>query len=295
MMENNMTKSDRAINFIIGFVLLILAIICVYPMIYVIFASFSSPLPLTQHTGLLFHPLEPTIKGYEVALRYNNIWSGYRNTVFVVACGTAINMFVTILAAYTLSRKELYLRKALNLFCLFTMFFSGGLIPTFLVVKNIGLIDNIFALILPVAVNTWNLIILRTAMKGLPKSLEESARIDGASDISVLFFIIIPVIKATLAVLTLYYLVSHWNSWFNAMLYLKDREKFPLQLILREILISNTSNAASSASASMEGIDRYKTLVKYCTTVIATLPILFIYPFLQKYFVKGVLIGSVKG
>lgn len=293
MLENKLTRSDRRINLCIGFILLVLAILCVYPIIYIIFASFSSPRPLIQHTGLLFHPLEPTLGGYRVALRYNNIWTGYLNTIFIVVVGTAVNMIVTILAAYTLSRKELYLRRALNLFCIFTMFFSGGLIPFFLIVRDLGLMDNIFSLILPVAVNTWFLIILRTAMESIPRSLEEAARMDGASDVAVLFLVIIPVIKATLAVITLYYVVGHWNSWFNAMIFINDRNRFPLQLILREILVAQTATVAA-AGAGIAEIDLYRAVVRYCVTVIATLPILFIYPFLQKYFVKGVLIGSIK-
>lgn len=175
------------------------------------------------------------------------------------------------------------------------MFFSGGLIPTYILIKKLGLIDSLFALILPVAINTWNLIILRTTISGLPESLVESARIDGANDIVILCKLIVPLVKPTLAVLVLYYIVGHWNSWFNAMLYIKDRDKFPLQLILREILIANTSNAASSMVMDLSEMDKYKQLVKYCTTVIATLPILCVYPFLQKYFVKGVMVGAVKG
>ena len=178
---------------------------------------------------------------------------------------------------------------------IFTMFFNGGLVPTYLTVKNLGLIDNRLALILPVAISTWNLIILRTSIEALPQSLIESARIDGANDVVILFRIVLPLVKATIAVLVLYYAVGHWNSWVNAMLYIKDRSKYPLQLILREILIENTSNAATQSVGNLSELDQYKQLVKYCTTMIATAPILFIYPFLQKYFVKGVMIGAVKG
>ena len=217
------------------------------------------------------------------------------NTAVIVVLGTLINMVMTVLGAYALSRKEMYTYRSLNLFFVFTMFFSGGLIPTYILIKKLGLIDSLFALILPVAINTWNLIILRTTISGLPESLVESARIDGANDSVILCKLIVPLVKPTLAVLVLYYIVGHWNSWFNAMLYIKDRDKFPLQLILREILIANTSNAASSMVMDLSEMDKYKQLVKYCTTVIATLPILCVYPFLQKYFVKGVMVGAVKG
>ena len=174
------------------------------------------------------------------------------------------------------------------------MYFSGGLIPTYMVVKGLHLVNRMLALILPVAINTWNLIILRTSMEEMPKSLTEAAKIDGAGDWTILLKVVIPLIKPTLAVLVLYYVVQHWNSWFNAMIYLQSREKYPLQLFLREILVSGTSNSAASQGFDMTELDQYKQLVKYCTTILATAPILCIYPFLQKYFVKGVLIGSVK-
>lgn len=281
-------------NLVIGFVLVLFAVVCVYPVIYVLFASFSDPMKLAQHTGLLLKPLEFTLEGYKVAATYSGIWTGYANTIFIVIVGVTVNMCLTIVAAYVLSKKELYLHRALNLFVIFTMYFSGGLIPTYMVVKNLGLIDNMLALILPVAINTWNLIILRTSMEETPPSLLEAARIDGANDWSILIKVVIPLVKPTLAVLVLYYIVQHWNSWFNAMLYLQSRDKYPLQLILREILITGSSNSATSQGFDMTELDQYKQLVKYCTTIIATVPILCIYPFLQKYFVKGVLIGSVK-
>lgn len=281
-------------NVVIALVLILFAVVCVYPVLYVLFASFSDPMKLAQHTGLLLGPLEFTTKGYEVAASYKGIWTGYRNTIMIVVLGVLVNMCLTIMAAYVLSRKELYLHRALNILVIFTMYFSGGLIPTYMVVKGLGLIDNMLSLILPVAINTWNLIILRTSMSEVPQSLMEAAKIDGANDWTILTKVVVPLIKPTLAVLVLYYAVQHWNSWFSAMLYLQSRDKFPLQLILREILIAGTSNSASSAGFDMSQLDMYKQLVKYCTTILATLPILCIYPFLQKYFVKGVLIGSVK-
>ena len=286
---------DLAANLLIAVVLGLFAIFCLSPILYVLFASFSDPRLLNQHTGLLFYPLDFTVEGYTVAASYAGVWTGYLNTILVVTAGTALNIFMTILGAYVLSRRDLYLHRAANLLVIFTMFFNGGLVPTYLTVKNLGLIDNRLALILPVAISTWNLIILRTSIEALPQSLIESARIDGANDVVILFRIVLPLVKATIAVLVLYYAVGHWNSWVNAMLYIKDRSKYPLQLILREILIENTSNAATQSVGNLSELDQYKQLVKYCTTMIATAPILFIYPFLQKYFVKGVMIGAVKG
>nr|WP_300766465.1 carbohydrate ABC transporter permease [uncultured Acetatifactor sp.] len=284
----------RLENLAVGFVLFLFAVLCVYPVLYVLFASFSNPMKLAQHTGLLWKPLEFTLEGYKVAASYQGIWKGYGNTILIVVSGVTVNMCLTVLAAYVLSKKELYLHRAMNLFVIFTMYFSGGLIPTYMVVKGLHLVNSMLALILPVAINTWNLIILRTSMEEMPKSLTEAAKIDGAGDWTILLNVVIPLIKPTLAVLVLYYVVQHWNSWFNAMIYLQSREKYPLQLFLREILVSGTSNSAASQGFDMTELDQYKQLVKYCTTILATAPILCIYPFLQKYFVKGVLIGSVK-
>ena len=284
----------RLENLSVGFVLFLFAVLCVYPVLYVLFASFSDPMKLAQHTGLLWKPLEFTLEGYKVAASYQGIWKGYGNTILIVVSGVTVNMCLTVLAAYVLSKKELYLHRAMNLFVIFTMYFSGGLIPTYMVVKGLHLVNSMLALILPVAINTWNLIILRTSMEEMPKSLTEAAKIDGAGDWTILLKVVIPLIKPTLAVLVLYYVVQHWNSWFNAMIYLQSREKYPLQLFLREILVSGTSNSAASQGFDMTELDQYKQLVKYCTTILATAPILCIYPFLQKYFVKGVLIGSVK-
>lgn len=284
----------RLENLAVGFVLFLFAVLCVYPVLYVLFASFSNPMKLAQHTGLLWKPLEFTLEGYKVAASYQGIWNGYGNTILIVVSGVTVNMCLTVLAAYVLSKKELYLHRAMNLFVIFTMYFSGGLIPTYMVVKGLHLVNSMLALILPVAINTWNLIILRTSMEEMPKSLTEAAKIDGAGDWTILLKVVIPLVKPTLAVLVLYYVVQHWNSWFNAMIYLQSREKYPLQLFLREILVSGTSNSAASQGFDMTELDQYKQLVKYCTTILATAPILCIYPFLQKYFVKGVLIGSVK-
>lgn len=228
-------------------------------------------------------------------MSYNNIGTGYLNTAFVAIVGTCVNMILTILGAYALSRKDIMLKQPIMLMITFTMFFSGGMIPTYLNTKNLGLLDSRWALILPGCINTMNLIILRTAFLGIPDTLEEAAKLDGASDFIVMTRVELPLVKASLAVVTLYYVVGHWNSWFDAMLYIQDRDKYPLQLILREILITNTSSSVSSMGFNMSEMDIYKRLVKYTTTVLATLPILFIYPFLQKYFVNGVMVGSVKG
>lgn len=290
-----LTISGRIVNFIISVILLSIAFAFVYPFIYILFASFSDPFQLSQHTGFLYRPLGFTLKGYDVAVSYSGIWTGYINTLIIVVLGSIINMILTIIGAYVLSRKDLFFYKFLNLFIIFTMFFSGGLIPFYLVVSELGLGNTYWALILPVAINTWNLIILRTAISSIPPSLIESARIDGANDFLLLFRIVVPLVGATLAVLVLFYVVGHWNSWFNAFLFIRDRSLFPMQLVLREILIQNTGGGAAHQGTALTEMNLYRHLVQYCTTVIATVPVLIIFPFLQKHFVKGVLIGSVKG
>jgi putative aldouronate transport system permease protein len=273
----------------------LLSLLFVYPLLYVLFASFSRPEELVKHGGLLFRPLGFSVSGYKVVFSTPHILSGYLNTAFYVIAGVAINMVMSCLGAYVLSRKQLYIRRALTLGIVFTMYFSGGLIPFFLVVRGIGLYNSRLALLLPSAIGTWNMIIIRTAISQVPSSLEEAARIDGANDFTILFRVIVPVIKSTIAVMILFYAVGHWNAWFNAMIFLRDRGKYPLQLFLREILISGSLNNVNTMALSddFENV-LVLNMIKYCTIVIATVPILCVYPFLQKYFTKGVLIGSVK-
>ncbi|MDR1566004.1 MAG: carbohydrate ABC transporter permease [Treponema sp.] len=273
----------------------LLSLLFVYPLLYVVFASFSEPAELIKHSGLLLYPLGFSISGYRMVFSTPHVVRGYLNTGFYVAAGVAVNMLMSCLGAYVLSRKQLYIRRPLTLGIVFTMYFSGGLIPFFLVVKGLGLYNSRLALVLPVAINTWNMIIIRTAFSQIPASLEEAARIDGANDFTVLFRVIIPVAKSTIAVMVLFYAVQHWNAWFNAMIFLRDRSKYPLQLFLREVLLSGSLNNVNTTALS-DDLENVLTLnlIKYCTIIISTAPILCIYPFLQKYFAKGVLIGSVK-
>lgn len=267
--------------------------ITVYPLLYVIFASFSEPSQLISHTGVLWGSKGFSLKGYELVFKNPMIFIGYGNTIFYVLAGTALNLVLTSFAAYALSRKAFLFKKVIMQGIVFTMFFSGGLIPIYIIVKDIGLYNSRLALILPGAMSAWNMIIMRTSFMELPDSLEESAKIDGANDFTVLFRIVIPLSKAVIAVMVLFYGVGHWNAWFNAMIYLKERAKYPLQLVLREILIMN------STESMLSGGDNYGTsmdvIVKYACIIVASVPILCLYPFLQKYFVKGVMIGAVKG
>lgn len=273
----------------------ILTLIFLYPMWYVIMAAFSDPARFVSHTGLLWLPEGFSLAGFKMVLRTASIVTGYGNIILYVITGTALNILLTSMGAYVLSRKKLYIRRFLSLAIVFTMYLSGGLIPFYLTVRNLGLYNTRLALILPVAVNTWNLIVMRTSMSQVPDSLEEAAKIDGANDFVILFRVILPVIKSTVAVMVLFYAVQHWNSWFNAMIFLQDRSKYPLQLFLREILLSGSMTDIVTGSTG-EDVNNVLTMnmLKYCTIVVSTLPILCIYPFLQKYFVKGVMIGSVK-
>jgi len=274
---------------LIGFVFLA-------PILHVVFASFSDPVELGRKTGIILWPAgAPTLEGYKIVLNSPNILSGYLNTAFYVVAGTVISTLLTIIGAYCLSRKSFRYRNRVMLFISFTMLFNGGMMPTYMMVRNLGLYDSRWAVIIPSAISVFNLIIMRTSFMEVPDSLEEAARIDGASDLVIMVRIILPLSKAVIAVIVLYYAVAIWNSWFPAMIYLKDRAKYPLQLILREILLTNDTSIMNSSADSVRNVSLYAQLVKYCTIVVATAPILCIYPFIQKYFTKGVMIGSIKG
>lgn len=275
--------------------MLVVIMITLYPLLYVVFVSFSIPAQYMRFNGaFLWRPLGFSLSSYKAVFRNINIWNGYRNTIIVVGLGLTVNMALTIVGGYVLSCRKLMIRRPLALFTMFTMYFNGGIVPMYLMVKSYGILDTVWALVLPVAVNTFNMIIMRSAFEGVPESLEEAARIDGASQLKILISIMIPVVMPTIAVLVLYYGVSHWNSWFNALIYMRTRSKYPLQLILREMIIQNTS-AATSAAGAADDEAMIEETIKYATIIVATVPILLLYPFLQRFFVKGVMVGAVKG
>lgn len=286
--------SRRVFQIVNTLLLALVAFLCLAPMLHVISCSISDPYTLARVRGFHLWPIAPyTFEGYESVLGYKNILIGYGNTLFYVAVGVLLNLLLTTVAAFVLSRKRFLPGNVIMLFMAFTMLFNGGLIPNFLLIVNLGLMDSRLAVLLPSAFNVFNLVIMRTSFREIPDSLEESARLDGANDLQVLWHIIIPVSKATIAVITLFVAVALWNSWFTASIYITDHSKWPLQLFLREILINNSQrslDAGVKASALAQ-----QTLIKYCVIIVATLPILCIYPFLQKYFVKGIMIGSIKG
>jgi putative aldouronate transport system permease protein len=275
--------------------MLLMVIITLYPFIYVLAASLSDSRQLITHAGALFWPQGFSLQAYKLVFQNPNITQGYGNTLLIVVVGTALNLVLSSMGAYVLSRKGVPWTRAIMLLIVFTMFFSGGLIPSYLLVNNwLHLGNSLLALIIPGAISAWNLIILRTSFESIPESLIESAKIDGAQDFTILFRIVIPLSMPVISVMILFYGVSHWNSWFSAMIYLRDRSLFPLQLILREILIQNSTEYMTNNSSAGE-METVGESIKFATIMVATLPILFVYPFMQKYFVKGVMIGSIKG
>jgi putative aldouronate transport system permease protein len=274
-------------------VLILLSIVTLYPFLYIVFASLSDASKLISHSGILWHPLGASFEAYKAVFENKMIYTGYINTLIYVFAGTALNLFMTAIGAYVLSRKGFYWRNAIMVMIVITMFFGGGLIPSYLWMKTLHLYNNRLVLIIPGAIATTNLIIMMTYFKAIPSSLEESAGIDGANHITILFRIILPLSMPVVAVMILYYGVAHWNSWFGAMIYLKDKTKWPLQLVLREILIQNAGNDMTIGAGDDTRAQIAET-IKYATIIVATVPILCIYPFLQKYFAKGVLIGAIK-
>lgn len=292
-------RDDRIINavacFVCGFVLLL----TLYPLVYVLSASFSDPVSVTRGELLLL-PIKPTLEGYATILDYSPIWVGYRNTIFYTIVGTGVNLLCTIPCAYALSRKDLYGRNVLMFLFTFTMFFSGGLIPTYLMMKKLGMINTIWAMLVPGAVSAYNLIIARTYYaNSIPKELGEAAMIDGCSNAKMFLRIMMPMSMPMVAVIMLYYAVGHWNSYFNALIYLSRAELYPLQLYLRNILLQDMMlDMLSGDSEAMEAMIRrlqLKESMQYGIVVVSSLPILIIYPFLQKYFAKGVMMGAIKG
>lgn len=294
-MEKNSWSRNLFLAFDV-FILLALVVICVYPLIYVLFASLSDSGSFMAHEGLLLKPVGFNLSAYKAVIDNPNILNGYKNTIFILVVGVCLNLFMTSLAAYFLSRKNVMWKNVIMWIMLFTMYFNGGLIPTYILVKNLGLLDSMWALILPGAISTYNMIILRTSFSSIPESLEEAAFLDGATHMQILWHVILPLVKATMAVMVLYYGVGHWNAWFSASIYLQDKTKYPLQLVLKEILISNdTASMSGDIGAGTIDSQSIGESIKYAVIIVATAPILCIYPILQKYFAKGVMIGAVKG
>ena len=288
------SRGDKIFSLVNGLILILLCVVTLYPVWYVFCASLTSNTYLVSHPGLMLWPHQVTTGAYKMALTHPLLLSGYRNILVVMLVSLPINIMLTVFAGYFMAAKKVMFKPLIQGLIMFTMFFSGGMIPAYLNIRSLGLYNSLWSLILPGAMSVYNSIICRTAIEAVPDSLSESAYIDGAQDITILFKIIIPLIKPTLAVLLLYYGVGHWNAWFNASIYLRDNEKLPIQNIMRSILIAN-SNVLNSAASENDQVNQFAEAIKYSTIVLTTVPVLCIYPFVQKYFVKGVMIGAVKG
>lgn len=289
------TRSDRIFYISINLILAILGLLILYPLVYIVSCSFSSGSALTAGKVILW-PVDISFEGYMAVFSNKNIGVGYKNTLFYTVVGTTVNVIMTMVCAYPLSRRDMPYRGIFMFLFTFTMFFSGGMIPTYMLISQLKLIDNRLVMILPGMIGVYNMILARTFMQSLPYELFEAAEMDGCSDTYYFVRMVLPLSKACMAVIALYYAVGHWNAYFNAFLYLNDRSKYPLSLFLREILVSN--QMTESMDLDPELLERKQGLadvLKYSLIIVSTLPVLCVYPFAQKYFVKGVMIGSLKG
>lgn len=291
-----MVKGDRVFYAIIYIVLTLFAIIELYPMIFVVSSSFSSSEAVLAGRVTLL-PVDFSLEGYRSVFSNRNIWVGYGNTIFYTVVGTLVNVFMTMVCAYPLARKDMPYQGGVMMLFTFTMFFGGGMIPSYMLMKELNLINHRLVMIIPGMISVYNMIIARTFIRNsIPDELLEAAQIDGCSDARYFFQIILPLSKACMAVLALYYAVGHWNAYFNAFMYLNDRKLYPLSVFLREILIANKLSESLSLDAElMERLMGLADVLKYALIVVSTAPILCAYPFVQKYFVQGVMIGAVKG
>lgn len=287
---------DRTFHIVNTIIMILIGIVMVYPLYYIVLASITDP--TVVNTGkLLLYPEKIYTEGYRAAFEYKQLFTGFANSVLYTAVGTAISIFLTIPGAYALSRKDLKGRNVVMFLCTFTMFFSGGMVPSYMLVNDLGLIDSMWAMVLPGALSVYNLIVVRTFFQtNIPDELLEAARMDGCSDLRFFWDIALKVSGTIIAVMVLFYAVALWNSYFNAIMYLNSRSKMPLQAVLRDLLILNTVTNELPIDAS-ETVDRMMRAdqLKYCVIIISTVPMMILYPFIQKHFTKGVMIGSIKG
>ncbi len=293
-MVESKTIWDRLFT-VANYVLLsLILLLTLYPCWYVVVASVSDPVKLYAGSKFMIWPRGFSVQAYEIIMKHAMLWKSYGNTLIYVSASTVLGLTMTTLGAFVLSRKYLPGKNAMMMMVTITMFFGGGLIPSYLVNVELGLVNNRWAMIIPGAISTYNMIMMLTYFRGIPDSLEESARIDGANELVILTRIVIPLSLPVIAVISLYIIVAHWNSYMHATIYLRDRDLFPLQVILREILISGSSNLDQMTSG-YDDFAAYSEAVKYATIIVSTLPVLAIYPFLQRFFVKGVMLGAIKG
>ena len=294
--HKKLCTADKITYLVFDLILTILFVIVAYPLILIIsYSVSSSSAVVTGRVKLL--PVEPTLLGYQTVFRTKSVWTGYLNSFYYAVLGTSINLVMTCLAAYPLSRKDLRGRNLIMGLFTFTMFFSGGLIPGFLLVSDLGMMNTVWAMVLPGAISVYNMILARTYFQSsIPVELLEASQIDGCNNTRFILKVVIPLSKPILAVLCLYYAVGHWNSYLNALLYLNDARRYPLQIVLRDILMLTQVDFSESLDTEfLLKQQEIATLMKYSLIIVASLPVLIAYPFVQKYFVKGVMIGSLKG
>ena len=293
--RRQVTGKDLAFNIVLYAICIIILLIVVYPLYFIVIASFSNPTEVANGKVWLW-PSQFTVDGYKEILRHAEIWVGYRNTIFYTVVGTVIGLAVNIPAAYALSRRDLVGRKVITFYFIFTMFFNGGLIPTYFTIRDFGLYNSFWVMVLPFSVVVYHIIIARTFFdSSLPQGLLDAAQIDGCSNLRFFFQIALPLSKAVLAVIALYTAVAQWNAYFNALVYIKDDGLKPLQLIIRNILILNQSIVGTGDGLAAQEARRLSELMKYAVIIVTTVPIMCVYPFVQKYFSKGVMIGAIKG
>ena len=297
-MQFQLTKGDKIFNWVNIIIVSIFALLVLYPLLFVVFASLSDPRRIFDDVLLLW-PKGFTLDGYKRVLGNSDIWMGFKNAAIYTVLGTAVNVVMTTLAAYPLSRRDFRGRHVITILFTFTMFFSGGLIPTYIVNQSLGIVNTAWVMIIPGAISVYNMIIMRTYFQqNIPLELEESSFIDGATDLQLLLKVVLPLSTPIIAVMMMFYGVGRWNSYFDAMIYLSDRELFPLQLILREILVQNQMGDSVNQtimSANQSEVNALKQSIKYTVVVISSVPVLIFYPIVSKYFEKGIMVGAIKG
>lgn len=294
-MKIHQSRSDRVFDGVNVFFLTVILCLTLYPLIYVLSASVSEPARVMNGEVFLL-PQGFSATAYAKVFKNNDIWLGYGNTILYTLVGTAINLVMTFFGAYPLSKKDLWGRKVISLLLLFTMYFSGGMIPTYLIIKQLRLVDTFWVMVLPGAIATYNLIVMRTYfVSSIPGELFEAAEIDGAGVMRTILHVVLPLSMPILAVMVLFYAVGHWNSYFNALIYLNSRARYPLQIFLREIVVQNQFSDMMDTTEGFAEQAMLTESIKYCTIVVASVPMLILYPFITKYFTKGVMLGAIKG
>lgn len=290
-----MSGADKVFTIINAIIMLVICIVIVYPLYYVVIASITDPVVVNSGRPL-FYPEKLYLDGYKTTLAYKPLWTAYGNTILYTVVGTIVSLIATIPAGYALSRKDLPGRRGLIFVFTFTMFFSGGIVPLYLTLQSLHMYNTIFAMILPLAVSAYNLIVCRSFFEsGIPDELLEAAKVDGCSDFGFFFKIVLPLSSTIIAVMCLFYATAMWNQFFHALMYLQDDDKMPLQVVLRNLVLMNQANQMGSSGDAMVTKQKLAEQLKYCIVVVAAVPLLAVYPFVQKYFAKGVTIGAVKG